>query len=212
MNTPSHAVVNLALLLDQQPEALLPVTMGAVLPDIPMFVMYFWAKHLRRQSERQIWTETYWKPFWQTINHSFHSIPIAAIGAAIAHVAGWQIAELLFLSAILHCLGDLPIHNHDAHRHFLPFSHYRFISPLSYWDPHHHGRIVSFVEKLLVLAATLYLFPFITSLPVRVLLVGINLAYFSGYFYRAISHGCVQAKTECRQERMASMALQPEAE
>ncbi len=196
MNTPSHAIVNLALLIDQQPEAILPIAIGAVLPDVPMFVMYFWARGIRRQCERQIWRETYWTPFWQTINHSFHSIPLAAIAAISAHFAGWQLAELLFLSAILHSLGDLPIHNHDAHRHFLPFSHFRFISPLSYWDPRHHGRIVSLVEKLLVLAATLYIFPMLDSWLARGLLVTVNLAYLSGYFYRAVSQSCVEAKIQ----------------
>jgi hypothetical protein len=213
MNTPSHAIVNLALLIDQQPQALLPITIGAVLPDVPMFVMYFWAKRIRRQSERQIWTETYWKPFWQAINHSFHSIPMAAIAAVAAHFAGWQLVELLFLSAVLHSLGDLPIHNHDAHRHFLPFSQFRFISPFSYWDPHHHARIVSLIEKLLVLGASFYIFSRVDSWLVRSLLIAVNVSYFSGYFHRIVSHGCVQAKTECRQQFAQEITtLQPEPE
>lgn len=200
MNTPSHAIVNLALLIDQQPQAVLPISIGSMLPDVPMFVMYFWAKGVRRQSERQIWTETYWTPFWQAINHSFHSIPLAAIAALAAHFAGWQLAEILFLSAILHSFGDLPIHNHDAHRHFFPFSHFRFVSPLSYWDPRHHARIVSFIEKLLVLIATFYIFPMLDSWFARGLLVAVNIAYLSGYFYRAVSQSCVEAKIQHKSE------------
>ncbi|MGA7932316.1 MAG: hypothetical protein WCA35_01930 [Kovacikia sp.] len=196
MNTPSHAIVNLALLVDWQPEAILPIAIGAILPDVPMFVMYFWAKRILHQSDRQIWTETYWTPFWQNATHTFHSIPLKLLGIGIAHFMGWQLAELLFLSALLHSLGDLPIHNHDAHRHFLPFSHYRFISPLSYWDPRHHSRIVSLVEKLLVLVASIYVFPTLDSWIARVLLIAVNLAYLSGYFSRSITHGCVQAKIQ----------------
>lgn len=196
MNTPSHAILNLAVLVDQQPQAILPIVVGAVLPDVPMFVLYFWAKKIRRQSERQIWSETFWLPFWQNINHSFHSIPIVLLGIGLSHLAGWPLMKLLFLSALFHCLGDLPLHNDDAHRHFLPFSQYRFISPLSYWDPRCHGRKVALVERLLVLVATFYLFPLIESWPIRILMLVVNGFYLSGYFYRLVSHGCVQTQAQ----------------
>lgn len=196
MNTPSHAILNLVVLMDQQPQTVLPIVLGGILPDVPMFVLYFWAKGVRRQSEQQIWAETFWLPFWQNINHTFHSIPLAGIGLTIAHSAGWQVAELLFLSMLLHCLGDLPLHNYDAHRHFLPFSQYRFISPLSYWDPKYHGRTVALVERMLVLVATLYLFPQIDSWTVRILMLLVNGFYLTGQFYRLVSHGCVASKAQ----------------
>jgi hypothetical protein len=198
MNTPSHAIVNLALLVDWQPQAMLPIAIGAVLPDVPMFVMYFWAKRICRQSDRQIWTETYWTPFWQTVTHTFHSIPLKLLGIALAHWAGWQLIELLFFSALLHSLCDFPIHNHDAHRHFFPFSHYRFISPLSYWDPRHHARIVSLIEKLLVLVASFYVFSFLDSWLAKALLIIVNFAYLSGYFSRFIVGDSVNAKLQHR--------------
>jgi hypothetical protein len=195
MNTPSHAILNLAVLFNHQPQAVLPIVLGGIVPDVPMFVLYFWAKKIRRQSERQIWSETFWLPFWQNINHSFHSIPLLAIGLLLSAIAGWQLVGLFFFSALLHCFGDLPLHNDDAHRHFLPFSQYRFISPLSYWDPRHHGRTVALVERLLVLAATLYLFPTIDSWLIKTLLIVVNGFYLTGYFYRLVSHGCVQAQS-----------------
>ncbi|MFQ4141580.1 hypothetical protein [Chlorogloeopsis sp. ULAP02] len=50
MNTPSHAILNLAILITpQQPTATLPIIFCAVLPDMPMFIMYFWAKVIRRR-------------------------------------------------------------------------------------------------------------------------------------------------------------------
>jgi hypothetical protein len=48
---------------------------------------------------------------------------------------------------------DLPLHHEDAHRHFLPFTNWRFISPVSYWDPEYHGRIIAVIEILFTLAA-----------------------------------------------------------
>ncbi|NET38624.1 MAG: hypothetical protein F6K19_42635 [Cyanothece sp. SIO1E1] len=178
MNTQSHAVLNLALLSQQFPaSAALTIAIGAILPDAPMFVLYAWAKLIRRQSEYQIWTETYNLPFWQNIIATFHSIPLALLGFVVAYYANWQVAEILCLSMVLHALLDLPVHSEDAHRHFFPFSHYRFISPISYWDPRYHGAIVAGVEKLLVLAATLYVFPLIHSPIGRGILVAINLLH-----------------------------------
>ncbi len=184
MNTPSHTILNLALLLDsQRSPATLPIVLGAVLPDIPMFALYFWAKFVRRLPERQIWSETYYKTFWQNITDTFHSIPLALLGVLIAHYWGWQQVEILFCSAVLHSLFDLPVHNDDAHRHFFPFSNYRFISPISYWDPKRHGVIVTLVERLLVLMATFYVFPLLHSGIGRGLVVAVNLVYLTSYLY-----------------------------
>lgn len=195
MNTPSHAILNLTVLMQVQPEAVTPIVCGAVLPDVPMFVMYLWAKQVRQQSEQQIWEETYWTPFWQRINHGFHSIPLQVGGMAVSHLAGWAPLEILFLSAVFHALGDLPIHNHDAHRHFFPFSNYRFISPLSYWDPQHHGKVVALVEKSLVLVSTIYLLPRVDHWLLQGLMVLFNVTYWTGYFYRIVFQRCEVLQT-----------------
>ncbi|WP_026731700.1 hypothetical protein [Fischerella sp. PCC 9605] len=197
MNTPSHAILNLAILIaPQQPTATLPIVFGAVLPDVPMFVMYCWAKVIRRQSEYQIWSETYFSPFWQNITHAFHSIPLALIGIFLAHYFGWWQAEIIGISAFLHALADFPVHNEDAHRHFLPFSNYRFISPISYWNPNYHGRVVSLIEKLLVLIATFYVFPLQQSWVSKGLLIAVNFVYLSGYLYIKLFRRCQHVDKE----------------
>lgn len=220
MNTPSHAIINLALLLPLAPEPspLLAsaIFLGSILPDLPMFVLYAWAKGIRRQSEGQIWSETYWNPFWQTLTHGFHSMPLGLLGAAIAWFVGGggfklnTVAEgtggvggtggaiasfglFLCLSAVLHDLGDLPVHNNDAHRHFLPFSGYRFISPFSYWDRRYHARWVSLVERCLVLVATIHLFTPFESWVIRSLLILVNLLYWSSTSYRFFVRSCEQS-------------------
>lgn len=191
MNTPSHAILNLAILITPtQPQMTIPIVLGAVLPDLPMFTMYFWAKFIRGQSETQIWSETYFSPFWLNITHSFHSIPLGLIGILATHYLGYWQLEIIFISALLHCCGDLPVHHDDAHRHFLPFSNYRFISPISYWDPKHHGQIVGLVEKLLVLIASIYIFPIFTSTISQYLIIAINFLYISGYLYMQIFRRC----------------------
>lgn len=178
MNTPSHAILNLFILGRKSlPQANLPIFIGAILPDIPIFVLYAWAKLIARLPEKQIWTETYYQPFWQNIVALFHSIPLALIGWLIAYKFGWEKIQILCLSLVLHSCFDLPVHNDDAHRHFFPFSNYRFISPISYWDRKHYGSIVSLIEILLVFLATFPVFNQIQSWIGKGLLIGINVIY-----------------------------------
>jgi hypothetical protein len=181
MKTPSHAIINLAILgRTQHSELNLLIVTGGILPDIPIFLFYFWAKYIARLPEVTIWSKAYYEPFVQDIVALFHSIPLAVIGCLIAYYFGWQSLQILFLSMILHSLGDLPVHNDDAHRHFFPFSNYRFISPFSYWDRKHYGSIVSLVEMLLVLLSTCRFFGFVNSYVGKGLLILVNCFYLIG--------------------------------
>lgn len=187
MNTPSHAILNLGILAKpQQSHFNLLIVFGAILPDIPIFVFYLVARYIQRLPERQIWSTAYYQPFWQNIIHLFHSIPLALIGVAIARYYGWKPIEIILLSMVLHSLGDLPVHSDDAHRHFLPFSDYRFISPISYWDTNKYGTIVSFVERLLVLVASVYVFGMVHSYIGKALLIAVNLIYWLSYLYLSV--------------------------
>ncbi|WP_353931137.1 hypothetical protein WJM97_00550 [Okeanomitos corallinicola TIOX110] len=191
MNTPSHAILNLVIFNQQLRNQASPaILIGAVLPDVPIFVFYFLMKFVYRLPEQQIWSEVYYQPFWQFIVSIFHSIPLALLGILISHLANWQIIKIGFISMVLHSLLDLPVHNNDAHRHFFPFSNYRFISPVSYWDVNHYGNLAAFGEILLVLGATVFLFPKTKSYLGTGLLVVINLFYWIGYyqFYLKIPH------------------------
>ncbi|MBD2184728.1 hypothetical protein H6S82_26375 [Planktothrix sp. FACHB-1355] len=182
MNTPSHAILNLFFLGKKSlPEANLTIFIGAILPDIPIFVLYGWAKLIARLPEKQIWSEVYYQAFWQNIVALFHSIPLAFLGWFIAYKLGWQKVQILCISMVLHSLFDLPVHNDDAHRHFFPFSNYRFISPISYWDKKHYGGIVSVVEISLVLLASFPVFNLLQSWIGKGLLIAIDLVYL--YFF-----------------------------
>jgi hypothetical protein len=183
MNTPSHAILNLALLTQSSHLSHpFPILMGAVLPDLPIFVLYGWAKLIQRLPESAIWTETYYQPFWQNLTALGHSIPLTSLGFVITALCGWKTPALLFASMVLHSLGDLPVHHDDAHRHFFPFSDYRFISPISYWDPRHHGAIVSLVEILMVSGGSVYLFPKLQSWLGYSAIIGVTSLYWLMYF------------------------------
>ena len=57
----------------------------------------------------------------------------------------------------VHCVTDLLVHREDAHAHFFPLSSWRFVSPVSYWDPRHYGAVVGLVELVLVFGGAVVL-------------------------------------------------------
>ncbi|HHP7232387.1 MAG TPA: hypothetical protein ACFCUY_16195 [Xenococcaceae cyanobacterium] len=182
MNTPSHYVLNLALLgKTVAPQENIAITIGALLPDIPIFVFYFITKFVYKIPEAKIWTEVYYEPGWQNIVALSHSIPLAIIGLVICLYLDWQSGIVLCLSIICHCLLDLPVHNNDAHRHFFPFSNYRFISPFSYWDVNHYGKWVAAVEILLVLGVNPLVIGLLKSSFTKGIIIIIDFIYL--YFY-----------------------------
>ena len=184
MKTPSHAVLNLALLSCWPGvEGTLPILGGAVLPDLPIFLMYAWAKGICREPEAKIWSKTYYSPFWYTWTTAFHSFPLTVLMTAVSFWLGWTMWGLLSLSMVLHSLGDIPVHNNDAHRHFFPLSQYRLISPFSYWDPKYYGPQVAFIERLCVSVGSLYLWGQTHSGVGKSLLLGLNLFSWGLFSY-----------------------------
>ena len=179
MTTPAHAALSLIVLGRSERNAL-PVALGAVAPDLPMLVFYVWERLVRGMSEGRIWSERYFDPGWQVVFDIPSSIPLLVLALGIVVLAGGRAAAvasgletglasglrrrlrtapaLFVASMIVHALGDLPLHREDAHRHFFPFSDWRFTSPVSYWDPAHYGGYAALGEVVLVLAVSVFLF------------------------------------------------------
>jgi hypothetical protein len=56
----------------------------------------------------------------------------------------------VFVSAMFHALCDIPVHHDDGPLLFWPLNRsYRFVSPVSYWDPNYYGIPFSIGEHLL---------------------------------------------------------------
>jgi len=182
MHTPGHAVVNLALIgASTGSPSFLPIVLGAVLPDLPIVVLYIREHHLHHVPDEVIWREHYQRPFWQNLIHGMHSFPLATAGLALAVMAGSPAWTLFFASALLHALADFPIHVHDAHRHFWPLSNYRFISRISYWDLRYHARSVAAVELLGVGMASAFLWIQRPGTALRAMLLSVGLWYAWSY-------------------------------
>jgi len=133
MHTPAHLVLNLTVLGKRNTALyLLPVSIGALLPDAPMFVLYFVERVIFETPNQIIWREAYFDPGWQNFIDSFNSIPLVALVFAVAWKYENQFVKLLCLSMLLHFAMDLPLHHDDGHRHLFPFLQWRFASGISY--------------------------------------------------------------------------------
>lgn len=184
MNTPAHAVVSLLVLGRRaRPELAAPIAIGAVLPDAPMLVFYAWQKLLAGAPERVIWSNAYFEPAWQAFFDAFNSLPL--IGLAL--LAAYALREPRLLACLasmgVHALCDLLVHREDGHRHFFPLSDWRFMSPVSYWDPGHHGVLFGALEIALVLVGCVVLARRFGSRTARTLLGGVVAlyAFYIGY-------------------------------
>ncbi|PZV02255.1 MAG: hypothetical protein DCF32_15245 [Leptolyngbya sp.] len=161
MNTPSHLILNLALLRRPvAPVMTWPILIGALIPDAALFLFYGWGRQ-QGLPEQTIWGEAYYSQPWQAIFAVGNSIPLGLLGVALGYSLRrfWFGPSIGFLGAsmVLHHLADLPLHHDDAHQHLWPFSAVRFISPISYWDVDHFGRLGATIELGLVLVASAYL-------------------------------------------------------
>ena len=136
---------------------------GALLPDASMFAMWARAK-LAGVPEARIWGELYYSDAWQAAGAVTNSAPLFALvlglGAALLHGGARAVGTTLVafaLGALAHVAADLPLHHDDGHPHFWPFSGWIFASPISYWDPAHHGRLWSAIEVVLGVALAAWL-------------------------------------------------------
>lgn len=145
MNTQTHLLLAAAILgKDRPPAQQRAILFGALLPDLSIFVLAAWGT-LTGISQDALWREVYWSDGWQAVGAVSNSFPLwaalFALGLAVKSRYAWLPA-----AALLHLSFDFPLHADDAHRHFWPFSDWRFISPVSYWDPARHGVIAAAVE------------------------------------------------------------------
>ena len=181
MNTPSHVAASLIIWRKTSSLlALATLVLGALLPDIPIFLFYFYQRFYLGIPETEIWTTLYFRENWQLFFDIFNSIPLTIGLIAIGHFANKRFIFLFGTSMLLHLLCDLVVHNDDAHRHFLPFTNWQFISPVSYWDPKHHGIIFSVLEFSFTAMSSLYLAIKSHSKPMRIIAVFTLLSYLTG--------------------------------
>lgn len=191
MNTQTHLLLGMALLSTarQHPHGEvssvsvnLGILFGALLPDLSLYVMWAQAR-AKGISNEVIFSELYFQEFWQQIGAVTNSVPLFALVLLIAILVGGRLlhrdadchrlASLVVAvsaAALLHVACDLPLHHDDGHPHFWPLTNWVYSSPVSYWDPAHHGTLWSVFEVALGASLVIVLWGRFPVLWVRALL------------------------------------------
>ena len=189
MNSPTHSLLALALLSKGgQTKRNWAVFIGSIIPDA---AIYLWAPYqmfVKGVDGRTLWNELYFQPPMQTAIALFNSIPIYVVMAIIGWSAFYKIQAakiwgklVMFfaLAALIHMATDLPVHGHDAYRHFWPLTDWRFHSPVSYWEADLHAGWVSLVEAIIGLTCIVVLWRRFPKLWVKVILALLAAAYLA---------------------------------
>jgi hypothetical protein len=162
---------------------------GGLIPDIPMYAIVG-ALKWSGVPDFLIFAGAYFHPRFQIVNGIAHSLiawPLLAIlGWRLSQHANRQWPALLFAaaaSATLHAVTDLFTHREDAHMHFWPVSTWKFMSPVSYWNPMYHAQAFHFGEAALAILSALYMMRTFNHWLARSTLAAIILAYGAALVY-----------------------------
>ncbi len=175
MNTQTHVLLALAIFSKREsPARNWAIFSGAMATDIFIYIGLIYYGLISGDGVGTYFNEIYFQPHMQFWSALSNSLPIYAGLALIGYLfrkQTWAYLLLFFaLAAFTQSLIDLPVHAEDAHRHFWPFSDWRFISPVSYWDANHYGRIVGQLDNLLGLICIYILWRRFPEFRVRVVL------------------------------------------
>ena len=144
---------------------------ASLMPDVPLIILTFWyfgayGLNFGPRYDELFYTE----PLWIVAHNLFHAplviLGIALLGFVFLKRGGRRptgsrapAAHLLSFAfgAGLHSLADIPTHHADGPLLLFPFDwSYRFVSPISYWDPEHFGLVVLPLETLAMVVMIIY--------------------------------------------------------
>ena len=157
MNTQSHVIMGAVLMGQGMPRKAWAGALGGVAPDIPMLLIVI-ALKLAGTPDRTIFGELYWQNWWQMCNAIGHNFwlwgGLVVLGlymrdrlsASVRSFDGWTSLSLFAGSALLHTAVDFICHREDAHMSLWPVTRWKFMSPVSYYDPQHYGTWFSLFE------------------------------------------------------------------
>lgn len=152
MNTPAHLIFGAAAFgKPDNPRVTMAALLGGLAPDLSLYLMVGWSIWVLGIPAQTVFDTLYFSDLWQDVFAVDNSVPIWAAFLGLALWRRWPAGVAFAGAGLLHLAFDFPLHNEDARRHFWPLSNFVFHSPVSYWDPQHHGRIAAPVEMLVCL-------------------------------------------------------------
>lgn len=141
---------------------------GSLAPDLPLLLLTLWYAVVVRPPGAQVFAEAYdayffQDPLWIVSHNLLHAPLVLAALFAFGHAlrsggrgAGgalrWFVA-----GAAGHTLIDVFTHRGDGPLLLFPFDwSFRFMAPVSYWDPRHGGNVVFPLEVALNVVIVAY--------------------------------------------------------
>ncbi len=186
MQTQTHALIGAYFFGKRDPTLMTAGAVAGMAPDLPMFAIVATLLAMGRRGQ-EIFGHDYFQPWWQHINGLAHSLilwPLALVVALVARRARpttrWP-AILLAAAAggLAHACIDFLCHREDAHMQLWPISSWKFVSPISYYDPAHFGGAIMVLEAGLGLFMAWRLFRIAQRRWSRGLIVLVTLPYLA---------------------------------
>jgi len=157
MNTPAHIIFGIAAFGNPDRRAVTTAAIaGAVIPDLSLYLLSGWELLIKGTSATFVFGQMYYSESWQSIFRIDNSFVLWGLLLVVGLMARSAVLIALCSAALVHLTLDFPLHNDDARAHFWPLTNWKFISPVSYWDPKYYGHIVGPVEVGLALVASVY--------------------------------------------------------
>lgn len=146
---------------------------GAVLPDLPLIITTLVCIVIDKLNglalpgpdtesagsvTKRLFNDWYFNNPWVITEHNLFHSPTSLLLLLIIIGGLWKAGVKRFtpwifwlvIGCFLHTSCDIPVHHDDGPLLFFPFNwDIRYLSPLSYWDPAHHGRQFAVFEHLL---------------------------------------------------------------
>lgn len=117
--------------------------MGAIAPDVSLYVMVAVSIWVMDIPARTVFGELYYSDAWQSVFAVDNSFILWGIGLGFALWRRSSVVIAFCAAGVLHLALDFPLHTHDARQHFWPVTDWVFESPVSYWDSAAHAGVVS---------------------------------------------------------------------
>ena len=170
MQTPSHFLMT-TVLGRQIEQRQIPIHTGAlligsILPDLPFIVLTFggeiyyrWFAVLPSSSSIMEYlhlTLFFTNPVWIASHNIFHSLVVNSLllglgYSGVHYQKRWGLPLFwLAMSMAFHTVIDIFVHHSDGPLFLFPLNwSYRFVSPISYWEPQYYGQIFMILEYML---------------------------------------------------------------
>lgn len=180
MNTPAHVLIGAAAGARRGDwRAALAGGLGGLAPDLPLYLLSAWAMVAQGISASEVFGTLYYSAAWQRVFAVDHAVLLWGGLLALALWRGCSVATAFGLGGTLHVVADLLTHREDARAHFQPLTDWVFRSPVSYWNPAHHGEWIAALEIALCLALAIWLWRRFTGRGARVAVLTLCAAQLS---------------------------------